>query len=160
MTLKAFCLTLGLLGLLSGYAIAFGKYHAHSFWLVTIKITQMLNTRHLYADNPDATLTPAHFHGTRFRLPRAFDPKQHRGCGAARNVTREPEQLRHPFLPQFVDAKIERRYRNAYQEYRVVALKATITAAVLISMVFAALEIIHRCTIRRYHSWTSISSAP
>ena len=91
--------------------------------------------------NADARQTPVRFQ-QHFSVRRsAFDHKQHQGGGATGNVNREPERLLHPFLPQFADPKIERRYRDARLEYRLAALRVTITAGVFISMMFAALEL-------------------
>ena len=90
----------------------------------------------------DATQTPVRLQQHISDRRTAFDHKQYRGGSATRNVTRAPEQLLHPFLPQFVDQEIERRYRDARLEYRLAALKATVTAGVFISMLFAALELL------------------
>ena len=90
----------------------------------------------------DARQTPVRFQ-QHFSVRRsAFDHKRHQGGGGIGNVNREPERLLHPFLPQFADPKIERQYRDARLEYRLTALKVTITAGVFISIVFAALDLL------------------
>jgi len=65
---------------------------------------------------------------------------QRKGAPAGQTA-RQAKRLLHPFLPQFADPKIERRYRDARLEHRLTALRATITAGVFISMLFAALDL-------------------
>ena len=60
---------------------------------------------------------------------------------AAGHAARQAKRLLHPFLPQFANPKIERRYRDARLEHRLTALKVTITAGVFISMLFATLDL-------------------
>jgi adenylate cyclase len=60
---------------------------------------------------------------------------------AAGQAARQAKRLLHPFLPQFADPQIERRYRDARLEHRLTALKVTITAGVFIPMLFATLDL-------------------
>ena len=86
--------------------------------------------------------TPVHF---QHRIPDRrtnSDHSPHKTGIASTDSARKPEQLLHPFLPQFADPKIERQYRDARLAYRLTALKVTITAGVFISMVFAALDLL------------------
>jgi adenylate cyclase len=48
----------------------------------------------------------------------------------------------HPFLPRFVDSKIERRYRDARLDYRLTALRVTILVGILISILLATLDLL------------------
>ena len=68
--------------------------------------------------------------------------RPHKTTVANTDSARKPAQLLHRFLPQFADPKIERQYRDARLEYRLTALKVTITAGVFISMAFAALDLL------------------
>ena len=56
-------------------------------------------------------------------------------------IARHANRLLHPFLPQFADRKLERRYRDAHLQHRSIALKVTIAAGVLISILFAAVDL-------------------
>jgi adenylate cyclase len=86
--------------------------------------------------------TPVHFqHRIPDRRPNS-DHSPHKTGVASTDSARKPEQLLHPFLPQFADPKIERQYRDARLENRLTTLKVTITAGVFISMVFAALDLL------------------
>ena len=77
---------------------------------------------------------------------------QQKGAPAG-HTARQAKRLLHPFLPQFADPKIERRYRDARLEHRLIALKVTITAGVFISMLFAALDLstIHDPSLPLFH---------
>ncbi len=55
-------------------------------------------------------------------------------------IARRANRLLHSFLPQFADPKLERRYRDAHLQHRSIALKVTIAAGVLISILFAAID--------------------
>ena len=92
--------------------------------------------------NADARQTPVHFQHCISVRRTDFDHSQHQGGGRHWECQRKPAQLLHRFLPQFADPKIERRYRDARLEYRLAALRVTITAGVFISMVFAALDLL------------------
>ncbi len=86
--------------------------------------------------------TPMHF---QYCIPdRRTNPghRPHKTDVASTDSARKPAQLLHRFLPQFADPKIERQYRDARLEYRLTALKVTITAGVFISTVFAALDLL------------------
>jgi adenylate cyclase len=68
-------------------------------------------------------------------------------------IAQHPNRLLHPFLPQFADSKLERRYRDAHLQHRSIALKVTIAAGVLISILFAAVDLstIHNPPLPLFH---------
>ena len=74
-------------------------------------------------------------------IPAKCGARPQRKGAPAGQTARQAKRLLHPFLPQFADPKIERRYRDARLEHRLTALRVTITAGVFISMLFAALDL-------------------